>query len=324
LFVQQLIDGLKASSPKASFLAVVQKFLADNQGTPPALPPLADLAQGGSLPYPTVATSAPPRSVPFPADEAVIICTFKHRGIRNGVDVPGLLRRDLRGAGVDLDAAMPNGKPRVVILTWGNHTALSEYAYCQNVVIAGVMHRSDEDLTGAAIGQTDDLLVDIGGLISLEEIKRGEIANILYQALSRGSCRFTENGKARPMNAWIVHHDPAVRPVLDKVMPGAVWRDWRGSYGAGIERKTYGLAVKMAEYLRGLSPDVQKISSRQLKEGAGLGDVPDRTFTKARQLLAEGGVEGVRWTLSGRSFVRSDNPFLIEDVRSSSSSPGCT
>jgi hypothetical protein len=161
------------------------------------------------------------------------------------------------------------------------------------------MHRSDEDLTGAAIGQTDDLLVDVGGLVSLEEIKRGEIANILYQALSRGSCRFTENGKARPMKAWLVHHDPEIKPVLDKVMPGAVWTDWQGQHGTGFERKTYGVAVKIAEFLRVLPDDVQQISTRQLKATAGLSEVPKRTFTNALTLITEGALKLSRVRLPG-------------------------
>jgi len=45
--------------------------------------------------------------------------------------------------------------------------------------------------------------------------------------------------------------DPKIKTVLDKVMPGAVWTDWVGRYGAGLERKTYGVAVKIAEFLRG-------------------------------------------------------------------------
>ena len=71
LLIQQLIDGLKAPSPKASFLAVVQKFLADSNGKPSAPPTMTGLAQGRDLPFPTApataAPSAPPRSVPFPA-----------------------------------------------------------------------------------------------------------------------------------------------------------------------------------------------------------------------------------------------------------------
>jgi hypothetical protein len=66
-------------------------------------------------------------------------------------------------------------------------------------VFAGVLHRSDDELIGAAIGQTDNILADLGGM-TLEDIKRGEIANIPCQAISPNSCRFTDNGKARPMN----------------------------------------------------------------------------------------------------------------------------
>lgn len=67
LFVSQLIDGLKSPTCKASFLAVVQRFLSETKETPtvPANP-LADLVRehGGTartggdhkLPFPTKKT----------------------------------------------------------------------------------------------------------------------------------------------------------------------------------------------------------------------------------------------------------------------------
>ncbi|HLI12821.1 MAG TPA: hypothetical protein VKY65_14610 [Alphaproteobacteria bacterium] len=250
----------------------------------------------------------------IPPEEAVIVFTFKHRPKRkDAVDIPTVLLKDLEAAGVDTKATLPNGKPRINVLTWGNHTSLSEYAYCGNVVFAGVLHRSDEDLAAAAIGQRDDLLVDLGELTSIEDIKRGEIANILYQAMSRGSSRFTENGRARPMKVWLVHHDPRIKEVLDKVMPGAVWTAWNGEHGSGFERKTYSAAVRIAEFLRGLSEETQQISSKRLKVAAGLADLPAQTFKDARNLLFSGSMDAAGWQLVGRSFVRTAlAPFVAE------------
>ena len=72
--------------------------------------------------------------------------------------------------------------------------------------------------------------------------------------------------------------------------------------------------MKIAEFLRRLGHDVQQISSRQLKAAAGLTDVPKQTFTDARDLVFKGDVEAVGWTMVGRSFVRADNPFLINHL----------
>lgn len=267
---------------------------------------------GGSSRRDSLSREIVDATVATPADEAVVIFTFKPKG-RGRVDLPALIRRRLKQTGIDPDAMVPSGHRRVTVLTWGQHTSLSEYAFARHVVFAGVLQRSDEDLLGASIGQRADLLVDTGELLPLGEVKRGEVANVLYQAMSRGSCRFTDNGRARRMAVWLPHHDPAIHAELLRLMPGVRWVDWRGSHGVATERKAYEVALAIVEYLRTLPDDVQAISMKALKAGAGLSAVAGMTFSRARQLVERGEPERINWRVEGRSFVRADNPFAVGD-----------
>jgi hypothetical protein len=126
----------------------------------------------------------------MPEDKAAIVFTFKTRQTgRHTVDIEGTLKRDLREAGVNLDATvtvddMP--RPRIVFLTWGSETSLSCFSYCSTVVFAGVLQRADADIAGAIVGQRDDLLSPVT-VKDIEDVKRSEVAHSLYQAISRSS-----------------------------------------------------------------------------------------------------------------------------------------
>jgi hypothetical protein len=65
LFVRQMIDGLKASSPKASFLAVVQRYLSEIKGNAPAVNP-HDALQQLVKPSAVATSDHQLRSLPFP------------------------------------------------------------------------------------------------------------------------------------------------------------------------------------------------------------------------------------------------------------------
>jgi hypothetical protein len=64
------------------------------------------------------------------------------------------------------------------------------------------------------------------------------------------------------------------------------------------------LALQVLSYLRHLSPEITKISTRMLKEALGLTDAPRRTFTRAVQRVSE---TDAGWFLFGRSLQRA--PF---------------
>jgi hypothetical protein len=232
----------------------------------------------------------------IPMDEAVIIFTFKHKR-RNKADIPSIIRHELRYAGIDPDAVLPDGKPRLTILTWGQHTSLNEYAHAQNVIFAGVLHLEDEMLLAWAVGQTGELLTPLDGRFNVGDIKRGEIAGTLYQAMSRGSCRFTQDGKARPMKVWLIHHDDKIKGELERVMPGLSWADW--DIGNNRETsKAETIALQISAHLRGHLSD--KVSNRSIKSALSIPAKSAATFTAVTRTLIVPG-----WRREGASFVRS-------------------
>jgi len=152
-------------------------------------------------------------------EEGLIVFTFKDTGL----DMREVLERDLKAAGVDTRAMLNRGsdneKPRFRFLTWGQETAINDHADCPNVIFAGVIHRSETDLAASIVGQQDNLLADVPST-QITEVRRSECAHALYQAMSRGSCRETVDGQARPMRVWLMHYDKQLRDLIDKVMPG--------------------------------------------------------------------------------------------------------
>src|SRR5262249_57910476 len=132
---------------------------------------------------------------------------------------------EIVNAGIDTAAVLPNGKPRIVIRTWGEETATSEWKHCSNVLFAGVLNRSSVDLAGAMAGQKDDLLADLP-VADINAVKLSEVAHSVYQAVNRAACRDTVNGQAVATNVWLPYPDSDIKPILDRVMPGAIWVDW--------------------------------------------------------------------------------------------------
>jgi hypothetical protein len=236
-------------------------------------------------------------------DEAVIVFMFK----KNDVDMQKVLKRDLEAVGVDTKAMLTpvsddqKPKPRFRFLTWGQETAINDHWDCPNVVFAGVIHRSETDLAAAIVGQQDNLLAEVPGS-QLVEVRRSEYAHALYQAMSRGSCRETVDGQARPMRVWLIHYDKQLRDLVDKVMPGVRWETWAPKFIDPIQTKTDELVLQVLAYLRHLGPEITKLSTRVLKKALGVTDTPSRTFTRAIQRVSDA---DAGWYLSRRSLQRA-------------------
>ena len=240
----------------------------------------------------------------LPDDEGVLVFTFKPKATRRGnapLNMAETLRGDLEAAGVDTSACLPDGRSRFAWLTWGQETATSVYAYCRNVIFAGVLHRSDADLAGAMIGQSDNLLRPVS-TTDILSVRRSEVAHGLYQAMNRGACRTTENGAAGRMNVWLPHRDTKVREVLDTVMPGLVWTKWHGEFLEGAASKEEDLADKITGFLTELPRKISEISTRKMKQEIDAGAVSPRTWTRALQRAVD---TEAGWTISGRSVVRA-------------------
>jgi len=241
----------------------------------------------------------------IPLDEAVLVFVFKTRA--SGPDFARLTRSALAQAGIDIHAqvsALEHGKEiprdRINVVTWGMETSLNCYAHCRNVILAGVLHRSTLDLAGLYLGQRDNLNADLNSNL-IQRLVRSEVCHCIYQALSRGSCRVINNGKAEAMRGWIIHRDIEIQKTLSAVMPGAVWSEWTTDdqdIRGGITSKT---AHAILAYLKGLPQSVDKVSARKLKEDLGLANVVAKTFTRSLA-VALSSVDG--WQTEGRSLVR--------------------
>jgi hypothetical protein len=237
----------------------------------------------------------------IPADESVLIFTFKKRA----VDISRILLDDLADAGVDVKAELPGKRRRINVLTWGDETSLNEYAHCENVILAGVLHRSLLDLAAAAVGQLDDRDADLGTK-RLKDLLESEIAHSVFQAISRGKCREIDLGQAKPMKAWLIHPRP-LQQLLDPVLPGAKWVPWipvhKGVLGDGEVAR---MAVKVLDHLKGLPESVRKVSSRAVKEALKIAPEQESAFTRAVGRLDDLSAE---WVRKGRSLVRSVDTF---------------
>lgn len=244
-----------------------------------------------------------------PEDEAVLIFVFKDRH-GEGINYKSAMLRGLSAAGIDTHVKMEaivDGKTmmvdRINVATWGQETSLNRWAHCSNVVLCGVLQRSSLDLAASYIGQSDNLREEVSAE-TVKELARSEVAHVVYQALSRGSCRVMHNGQARPMKGWLVHRDIGIQPVLSSVMPGVKWAEWEAKHLTGPEGRQPGAiattVLKIVDYLKKLPEGIDKVSTRKLKEATGLGDIPPRTFTHALGEVSS----HVPWLISGRSLER--------------------
>ena len=236
----------------------------------------------------------------IPEDQGVLLFTFKPTE-RRQLDMAEKLRGDLRAEGVDVDAKLASGKPRFAWSTWGRETSTSEYQYCTNVIFAGVLHRADVDLAGAIAGQRDDLTVDIGHA-EIEKVKRSEIAHSLLQAINRGAARDTVDGKAKPMDVWLIHYDKTIRKVLSEVMPNLNWVDWKPRHVKAKGHKLGDAVKAITTALASLPASTSSVAIRQFKGSIGGLDVSPMTWTNAlnKVLGSEAG-----WERQARSLVRS-------------------
>ena len=112
--------------------------------------------------------------------------------------------------------------------------------------------------------------------------------------------------KARKMNAWFIDKDN-IKPLLDKVMPGATWLPWRSTAGVNV-RKIAGLVEDIKAHLDGLPETVDKVSIRRVKADMGerVQAVSPRTWTFALERYLD---DGPPWRLVKSSLERWSETF---------------
>ncbi|MFC3146700.1 hypothetical protein [Piscinibacterium candidicorallinum] len=234
-------------------------------------------------------------------EAAFLVFTFTRRG---SIDLVAELRRGLQRAGIDVAAKTPDGKDRVVFLTWGSETSLNGLEHCTSVIMAGVLHRAHLDLAAMVRGQTGNPAEPTPSA-RIRELVESEIAHCIYQGASRGSCRRSEGGKARAMRLHFIHRDPAIKTWLDRVMPGAVWSYPEPRYlvKQRADGKTARMLAALLQHLQTIPSGTDEVSSRKVKQALGLPKekATEHAFTRAGDLLC---MQTHGWMKLGRGFIR--------------------
>ncbi len=252
----------------------------------------------------------------IPESEGVLFFTFKKRG---NLDFVQVLKGDLEYYGIDTTVTIkkavkgePKDVPRINFLTWGSETSLNEYSYCTNVILAGILHRSYIDIGSSILGQQNDLTLGLTNE-KIKKIHDSELAHLILQALSRGSCRSVVDSYANPMNAWIIHRDFGIKSLLEKVMTGVKWKPWEevDTNNRGVILRT---SWNILLYLDSLPKETEKISSVDLRKQLGHeSNVSDTSWTNAINKAMD---QTKRWRKESRSLVRTneiDEWFPDED-----------
>ncbi|MBI1369486.1 MAG: hypothetical protein GC162_12635 [Planctomycetes bacterium] len=244
----------------------------------------------------------------IPGNEAVLLHVFKRRPSDRNVDYIDILSRHMRRCGIDPDEQLPDGSHRISFSGWGQHESTNEYAQCRNVILAGVLHLPHHTVAARCIGQADNITRRFARG-ELDELVQSEACHAMYQAMSRGACRKTTNGKAHPMKAWIIYSRPKTIETLRDVMPNVkivpwepVGRKRRTPRQRPSDGKIHKLAQRIACYLN--DPKTRgrgKISSQQLKQELGVSARWEHARLEAVPAMTPG------WSLECRSVVYSPN-----------------
>lgn len=232
----------------------------------------------------------------LPDNESVLVFTYKKR-MNESINYKAVILSELEKLKVDVDASLPSGRKRINILTWGMETSLNEYNHCSHVILAGVLQRNPVDLVACYIGQKDALHTPLSDSTATD-LQLSESVHLIYQALSRGSCRNIHDGQARPMTGYIMHRDDRVQHELSKVMPGVCWENWISKLSNTPLGKVKSQATEIATFLK--TTDQPRISSRAVKkalESEVDSQSWSRAFVRAVTNLPD-------WKCEGRSAVR--------------------
>jgi hypothetical protein len=235
----------------------------------------------------------------IPEDEKVLLVTFKDRrgeNRYNNIRIRDRFVAVLTEAGINLD--------RIQWLTWGQETATNAYRDTPNVILAGVLHRSEWDLMGAFLGQKGDLLAQLSKA-QKEELSITESVHHAYQALHRGTCRKMRDGKAEPMRFWVFYENPKqIMKHLTRIMPGLVWERYKNHVIPTYEQKTQQMAERIVEYLNALPETVCTVSCQKLREEVKMMQSKRGTFYLAVNLA----LESIPWRREEKSIVRIVTP----------------
>lgn len=121
-----------------------------------------------------------------------------------------------------------NCPENVQFVNWGSHDATNEYAHIQNVVLAGTLFYPGS--YHHSLGRASAKRPSAAGPFTSSEasdVKTGEIAHVILQALCRGSVRHCREDQCAPCNAYIIGSKQSGIPgLLPEIFPGCVVAPW--------------------------------------------------------------------------------------------------
>jgi hypothetical protein len=114
-------------------------------------------------------------------------------------------------------------------LTWGSHAATNDHADADRVFLAGTLFRPasyHEALARAGVMQDpDDKVID---LEEIEELERGEHADLVLQGLCRAGIRRGSQGASTPCLAYLVASKKSgIKALLATIFPGCTVKTWK-------------------------------------------------------------------------------------------------
>lgn len=246
----------------------------------------------------------------IPSDEHVLLFTYKEEGRSTIVTE---LKSALRNAGVNVDAALPSGRPRFAFSTWGRHTTDNSYAYCENVLLLGIVRMSRLALGANYAGQKDDLTHRIS-VKDLCDVELTELASNILQAANRGRCRLvTSEGRALPMTIHLLTKEKRLQPLLERAMPGLQWETVAVDPEASDKplTRTREATRQLMAYLNTLSDQQRKTSLKSVYAATGIALGPDAKAEAMMFALSMLSVKAKQngqhpWVQVQRSLVRAE------------------
>ncbi|WP_101069278.1 hypothetical protein [Roseovarius salinarum] len=211
----------------------------------------------------------------------------------------------------------PEMHDRVGVLHWGDHHGTNRFAHVRNVILAGTMFLPEpvyEAQARLACGMDPEETVTPD---RLEEIRQGEHAHAILQALCRGSVRGLQGDACAPCTAYIVASRASGIPqMLPGIFPGCHVETW-----SPIRRELKGrVAEAVAHVDRVFRDDPEGVLLySDLREALGLHDASNfrRTVRHAAAFQAALEDMGLEETLvgsgNGRAGIRKATSVFTSD-----------
>lgn len=246
-------------------------------------------------------------------DEPILIWTFKQRNEINMIEV---IKEMIRTSfpSLDLDKENENGERIFNFQTYGNELGLNSYVHCKHSVFVGLLHLPDASIVTYLKGQSRNMDKDVYKDGLLYKASVSEQAHVLYQAISRGSSRETDNGKCLDHSVYFYHRKPReIKRLLDKLFPGSQWNRYNPNYLDNTISKAYQNALDVDNTLSSLSgEEIESMCgvNNRSKDKVSTKKVKSLLFNHFssndwKLITREFNGNGMfHWKIDGRSFVR--------------------